>query len=307
MEDLKQAYAALGLPETATKEELEHRYYLLVRRARAQKMREASEPLDPEEVVDIDAVTEAYRFIRDYEENKAKEEFNQQAYGKFKGMADKAQRWDHFFHYYKFHILIGIILLALIGYGIKSYADHRAEQERLAKLPPPDVTVMFYGSFFYGEGFGSDTEPLAEDIRKQIPDWKRVIANLTYIPTEMKSEQDMALIQKGMIVMIDDKSDLFIVDKTNFNKLAPQEAFLPLDSSSDPAVQELLKSGAVLKAKTDEDPAERPYGIDLSGTALAKSLGVNGTDGYIAAIRTHAKNVGNAAKLVQHFLNQPPS
>jgi hypothetical protein len=306
MEDLKQAYAALGLPETASKEELENRYYLLTRRARAQKMREGAEP-PAEGLVDLDAVTEAYRFIRDYEERQAKAEYEQQVYGKYKKMAGKAQKWDHFFHYYKFHILIGIVVLALIGYGMKSYADHRAEQERLAKLPPADVSVMFFGNYLYGEGFGSDTEPLANDILKQFPDWKRVVANLTYVPSDMKSEQDMALLQKSMLVLMEDKSDLFIVDKANFDKLAAQGAFLPLDSLSGSSVQSLLQSGAARKAKTEDDPTEKVYGIDLSGTGLGKELGVNGSSEFIAAVRTKAQKPDNAVKFIEHYLNEAKS
>jgi hypothetical protein len=312
LEDLKQAYEMLGLPETATKEELENRFFLLTRRARAQKMREGGDT-PAEEAVDLDKISEAYRFIRDYEENQAKAEFTAQEYGKFKGMANKAQKWDHFFHYYKFHMLIGLIVLALIGYGIKAFVDHREEQARLAKLPPIDLSVMFYGEFFYGESFGADTEPLGEEILKQFPDWKRVKAELTYVPSEVRSEQDMALIQKSVIVLLDNKSDLFIVDKANFEKLANQGFFLPLDSYEGAGAGELPQDGdsrAIVYQPVDSNGQPEPsldeavYAIDLSGTPLGDQLGVNGTGQYYAAIKASAANPEKAAQFILHYLNE---
>ncbi|RUS45383.1 J domain-containing protein [Cohnella sp. AR92] len=305
MEDLKQAYESLGLPETATKEELENRYYLLMRRARSQKMRENPDSA-AETAVDIDKISEAYRFIRDYEENQAKAEFTAQEYGKFKGMAEKAQKWDHFFHYYKFHLLIGIVVLVAIGFGIKAYVDHREEQERLAKLPPIDLSVMFYGEYYYGEGFGSDTDPLGEAILSQFPDWKRVKADLNYVPSEIRSSQDTALLEKSVIILIDNKSDLFLVDKANFEKLAAQDFFLPLDTYAGAGAGELPKAGdpRALSMKTEDGDAEHVYGIDLSNTPLGRQLGVNGSKEFIAGIKVTAARPEQATKFILHYLNE---
>lgn len=301
MEDLKQAYAVLGLPETASKEELENRYFLLTRRARAQKMRERSD-IPADELVDIDAVTEAYRFIRDYEEQQAKAEYEEKHYGKYRGMADKAKKWDHFFHYYKFHIIIGIILLIAIGYGVKSYADHRAEQARLASLPPPDLTIMFYGNYFYQGSFSVDKEEMGAQALKQFPDWKRVLSNLTYVPADVKSEQDMAFVQKSVITLIDDKSDLFIMDKANFDKLVAEGLFAPLDSMTGEAAA-LASSASAVKTGTTDDPAVRAYGVDISGSKIAQDMDLQGSSEYIAAIRANAKNPDNAAAFIKHYLN----
>jgi hypothetical protein len=305
MEDLKKAYEVLGLPETATKEELENRFFLLTRRARSQKMREGSEP-GPDGALDIDAISEAYRYIRDYEKKLAEQEYLEKTYGPNKEKAERRQKRAHFFHYYKFHIVIGIVILVLIGYGIKSYADHREHQKELAKLPPANLSVMFYGNYFYGEGFGSDTEPLQNDILKQFPDWQRVIAQITYVPAEMKSEQDMALLQKAMIVVMDDKSDLFVMDKANFEKLAPQGAFAPFDTLTDPAAATLAQSSAAVQSKTEDDTEERVYGIDLSQTSIGKELKLNGTTEYVAAVRINAKNPGSALAFIQQYLNESP-
>lgn len=299
MESLKEAYEALGLPENATKEELEKRYYLLTRKARAERMREHSEP-STGETIDLELINRAYRFIHEYEEQQASKQFIEQNYGKYKKMAETKRKWDHFIHYYKFHILGAIAVLLLIGYGIKSYIDHREEQQRLASLPPASLSVMFFGEYFYGDGFGSDTEPLGQDIVKLFPDWKRVVAGLTYVPSQMRSEQDMALIQKSMLVVMTDKSDLYILDKDNFTKLAKQGAFLPLDEVGGPAIRPLLKTGATLKEKEEEQDKEHVYGIDLTDSPLSELLGVTGKQ-FIAAIRNTAEHQANAETFIAHF------
>ncbi|MDG0791686.1 J domain-containing protein [Cohnella ginsengisoli] len=291
---LKQAYAELGLPEDADREALDNRYYLLTRRARTQKMREHGEA-GAGERVDEDKVNAAYRFIKDYEEAQAKDAYARETYGGDPKKAARAVKRAHFFHYYKLHILGAIVLLIAIGYGIKSYVDHRHEQAELAKLPPVDVSVMFFGNYLYGDGINPDMTNVEADILKQFPDWKRVVAGLTYVPAETRSEQDMALLQKSMLVLMTDKSDLYIMDKVNFEKLAPQEGLLPLDGDDFPA-------NVQVKSKTDADTAERVYGVDLSGSSLMKALGLQGTTEFIAGIRGNAKHPDQAKAFIRHYL-----
>lgn len=301
MEDLKQAYAALGLPETASKEELENRYYLLTRRARAQKMREPSDN-SPEEAIDIEAVTEAYRFIRDYEEEQAKARYEEEHYGKYKKMAGKKQKWDHFIHYYKFHVLIGIVVVIAIVFGVKSYVDHQAEKERLAKLPPPNLRVMFYGNYFYKGSFSVDTEEMGEQVRLQFPDWQRVISNLTYVPTDIKSSQDIAFMEKSMINLLDDKSDLFIMDKAGFERLAPNELFVPLDTLPGKGASLAASDRAVKSSLKDVPSSEKAYGIDLSGSQIAKDMDLQGSGEFIAAVGIKAAHPDSAVEFIEHYM-----
>ena len=43
----------------------------------------------------------------------------------------------------------------------------------------------------------------------QFPDWKRVQGFFTYVPADIKSEQDSALIQKSMIDLMMNKADVY--------------------------------------------------------------------------------------------------
>ena len=105
MEDLKQAYELLGLQEGADREEVEKRYFLLIRRTRTSKQRaEATGQADVSSSPSLEDVNHAYKLILAAEDQKTNEAFNVNAYGKYKKMAGSAAKVDHFFSYYKFHL-----------------------------------------------------------------------------------------------------------------------------------------------------------------------------------------------------------
>jgi hypothetical protein len=298
MEDLKQAYAALGLPENASKEEVEKRYFLLVRRARAERMREGGQPAQGG--TDLEAITQAYRLIVGQEEAQARREYQEKMYGKYKKMAGPAEKIDHFFRYYKFHVLGAIVLILCIIFGIKGYMDHKARQAELAKLPPPAVTVTFFGEFWTRDGSGE----LPEDaLLPLFPEWKRVVSTLTYVPKETRSEQDIALLQKSLLVLMTEKPDLYIMDRVNFDKLVKQGLFLPLDG---PEAQKLLKAvppDAQLKGRSEKDTADHVYGIDVTNRPLVSKLPVTGKE-YIAVIRATTEKEPNALHFIERFWQQ---
>lgn len=80
MDELKRAYETMGLPENASKEEVDKRYTTLMRQARA---RQRENP-DGTDQADFEEVTRAYRYILGEDNRKANEAFNQQEYGKYK-------------------------------------------------------------------------------------------------------------------------------------------------------------------------------------------------------------------------------
>ena len=122
LEDLKEAYALMGLEEFAPKEEVDKRYTTLMRRARS-RARLEDESASQEE--DFSKVTAAYQLILAHEDRKITDAFNEQEYGKFKGMAGKAQKMDHFWRYYKIHTFVAIALIVALIYGINCYIDKR--------------------------------------------------------------------------------------------------------------------------------------------------------------------------------------
>ncbi|WP_219838425.1 J domain-containing protein [Paenibacillus sp. R14(2021)] len=302
MDELKQAYELLGLTEGAAKEDVEKRYFLLIRRDRSNKQREASEQTS-EPGISLEDINRAYKLILDHEEKKTMEQFNQAAYGKYKGMAGSAQKFDHFFSYYKFHVLGAIAVILIIIFGTKAYIDHRHEQAELAKLPPIDVSVSFFGDFYSQDGSYpiGDLKPLESKFLSSFPDWKRVSAFFTYVPTDIKSEQDSALLQKSMIDLMMNKADVYILDKVNFEKLAKEGSLLPLDGSNASKLGPGFKPELGLKSATQDDPTEHVYGVDISASPLLKGLPVVGKE-YIAGIRINADKPDNGFKFIAKYL-----
>src|SRR5690606_40941548 len=123
MTELEQAYTTLGLDSQATKDEVEARYDQLLKRERAKIKRGESTHDNPE----FAKITQAYRTILDDDLKKYTEQFEQQEYGKYKGMADKAKKMDHFWHYYKWHTIAAISLIGLIIYIIVGVVEHQEQ------------------------------------------------------------------------------------------------------------------------------------------------------------------------------------
>lgn len=300
MEDLKQAYELLGLQEGADREEVEKRYFLMIRRTRTSKQRaEATGQADVSASPSLEDVNHAYKLILAAEDEKTNEAFNVNAYGKYKKMAGSAAKVDHFFSYYKFHLLGSIAVILILIFGIKAYVDHRHEQAELAKLPPADVTISFFGEYINDKGSyptSDDVKPMESKLLAQFPEWKRVVVFLTYVPSEMKSEQDSALLQKSMLELITNKPDLYILDKVNFIKLAADGALLPLDDK----LSTLDKDKAVKLATKDDPSTEHVYGYDITASSLIKGLPLIGKE-YIAGVRFDAKKVDGALHLIEKY------
>ncbi|MGV2787717.1 J domain-containing protein, partial [Clostridium perfringens] len=75
MDQLKEAYKRMGLPEDATKEQLDDRYTLLMRQTRSHQRREPDRAEEFE--AEFAEITTAYKFILEEENRKALEEMNQ--------------------------------------------------------------------------------------------------------------------------------------------------------------------------------------------------------------------------------------
>ncbi|ASS66643.1 MULTISPECIES: hypothetical protein [unclassified Paenibacillus] len=298
MDTIKQAYRDLGLPDNASKEEVEKKYSLLLRRARSQQGRAgdgeaAGSP-------SLETINAAYRAILEHEEATAREEYNKKAYGKYKGMAGSAQKVDHFFSYYKFHLLGAIVLIAAVVYGINAYLNHKEEQAELAKLPPAALALSYFGEF--GSPAGSDVKTAEQQLVSRFPDWKRVIVHLTYVPAEPMSGQDMAMVQKSVLDLITNKDDVYLMDRASFDKLASQNALLPLETHKDELGSEYNDSRALSAAAQDTPNEKHVYGVDVTDSPLVKSMGLEGGR-FIAGIRSDTARLDNSLQFIRAALS----
>ncbi|XEC94720.1 J domain-containing protein [Paenibacillus tarimensis] len=297
MDNLKQAYEILGLPENASKEDVEKRYMILMRQARVQ---ERSEDVPEAERIDFNAVNRAYKQILKYEDHQKLEELTQEKYGKYKKYAGVAEKTDHFFHYYRYHLIIGLAVIVLIGFGIKGFLDNQAEKARLAQLPPPDVTVMLHGEFYMDDG-GQDYERLEEALLGEFPEWQRVIASITYVPTETRSEHDIASLQKSILNLMTEKRDVYLLDRSSFESLSKQGVLQPIDDAVQDQLAGIIPEGAALTSKTEEDTEEHIYGINVTDSPFLKRLPILHKE-VIVGIRFDAVNRDNGILLIKRML-----
>jgi hypothetical protein len=290
MDNLKQAYAALGLPENSSRESVEKRYDILLRQARSQQQR-------GEESIDEALVHQAYRFIIQDDRKKSQDEYNLKTYGKHKKHAESVEKVDHFFQYYKLHVIGAILVILLIVFGIKGYVDHRAEQDRLSKLPPPDLSVLFFGEF------NADYDSVEEVLLPLFPEWERIDGKVVYVPLEPKNEYDMAMLQKSTLALVTEKPELFVMDRGNFLRLMNQGLFIPLEDL-DLASNELVSdSDIALRAQTEEDTTDHLYAIDLT-EALTEIFPQLGRE-MVIGITLHAdENMDNAIQFIEYFLEE---
>lgn len=191
-ENLKQAYVQLGLPETVTREELNKRFDLLLKRRRALTTEE--------EIAAYEADFRAYKLILDtwdeQEIQKAEDE-RLAKYGRFSGTASK---WETFMRLYRTHVILGIIGLLVVIFGGKALYDNYQHRQYLASLPPVDAKIMFIGSF---ESRIPAARPrsLEKAIIAAYPEWKRVETVMTYLPRtgEGSDSLDMNYMQKAVV------------------------------------------------------------------------------------------------------------
>lgn len=239
---MKKAYELLGLPEDATREQVENRYFILLKRARAEKTRsEAGE--DDGETLKLAEINQAYNLIIGIESEKSV-------------TVEKQTKVGHFFYYYKVHVIIGLLIVLVGGYMIKEGIDKRREA---ANTPPANLSVSVFGNFYF-----ADAELLEQNMLKYVPEWQRIKTSLVYNPPEIQSQQDMALQQKSVLMLITEKDEVYVTDEKNFESLAMQGLFVKLDEF---AAKTGLKipDNLIRQSRTEDDTSDYAYGIDLTG------------------------------------------
>lgn len=279
-EELKKAYETLGLPTDATREQVENRYFILMKRERSQHRRATEgDGGEPQAPPDLSEYTKAYRLILGLESEKA-------------STAPKQGKVGHFFYYYKIHLIVGILILLIAGYTVKESIDKRNEEKRLG---PIDLSVSVMGNFYF-----ADADLLQERMLALVPDWNRIKTTVTYIPTEIRSEQDMALQQKGILTIMTEKDEIYFLDQKNFDSLAKQEAFKKLDDL--PGWSSLqVPQDRLVSSSTEDDPQQFAYGVDVTDNPLFKDVEMNG-ERVIMAIRAEEEEWPKTMELASRIL-----
>lgn len=279
MEELKKAFEILGLPEDASREQVENRYFLLLKKARARQNRADQSENNSESTHDLSEINRAYKLIIGAETEKG-------------GTVEKQGKIEHFFYYYKFHVIAAILVILVGGYLIKQTIDQKNAE---ANLPPANLSVTVFGNFYL-----ADMNILEKNLLTFVPEWQRIKTTLSYVPREIQSQQDMALQQKSILNLMTERSELYILDEINFNTLVKQQVFQKLDElegwGSVPAPKD-----RIISAKAEEDTGEHPYGINITGSPAFKGVDMGG-EHQILAVRAAPEKWNDTRKLLEKLI-----
>lgn len=278
---LRNAYEVLGLAPEASHDEVENRYFLLLKKAKTGQN------------IDVDAVSRAYKAIMDsMRENKVRE-LEQQYYGDSVFRRKMADFWAK----YRTHVAVSVVLLVIAGMIIGTVLDQRARRIAEANKPPIDVYAMFVGEFYHEK-----EEELPGRMLADFPEWQRIDALISLAPENPRDPFEVAAVQKNVVMIMSERPDVYIADNYNFNTLMIQSAFLPLDDLAADFPEELLVTG---QAEIDSEP--HIYGIDVSNSPLFAKWGILDPKGErIIGLRHDTERAEKAIAFVQKLLRANP-
>ena len=279
MVDKKEAYKILGLAGNASKNDIERRYTIILKKYRMI----SAEGQEGREEVDIDEITGAYNLLMGYEEPQSKSEIKAPN-PLLKKVGIDEKKAGNFLHYYKIHIIIGVIALIVLATTIRGCVT-RVDQ---------DFNMAFLGQLYF-----SETDVLKETIKKEIPEIKEPGFDGAFLGFE-DGQQEYAMQMKAMVLFAAADIDLFILDKANFDRYMEQGAFISLDEIAPRLGIDKEKSNPYT-IKTKDDTAEHIYGIDISNSKALKESNIQGKE-MIAAIPVRSKWPERAEKVIALLL-----
>ncbi|MEK3794249.1 hypothetical protein MKX42_21150 [Paenibacillus sp. FSL R7-0204] len=297
-ENLKQAYVQLGLPETVTREELNKRFDMLLKRRRALTTEE--------EIAAYEADFRAYKLILDTwdeQEIQKAEDDRLAKYGRFSGTASK---WETFMRLYKTHVILGIIGLLVVIFGGKALYDNYQHRQYLASLPPVDAKIMFIGSFGVTDTSGK-TEELEKAIIAAYPQWKRVETVMTYLPRtgDGSDSLDMNYMQKAVVELAANRPDILVLDEATVKWIGGQTGFQNLEAIT--ADGKLAADDTRMQWGVNEDTGKNElYGVDILKSPFISELPINYNAKSIIIGVLNDKDKDKMLEFVKHIAEEPP-
>jgi hypothetical protein len=276
VEHIEQAYEMLGLSTNANKREVEKRYLMIFRRLRARELRGTLTLMDE---VELKSVNQAYRLILNEEARKLSEEYRVKHYGKYKRYSNAAEKLDHFFYYYKFHVFGISFTLMLIIFGIFSFTHIQREMTALANAPVADLSLLISSRAMPLQNKNS-SHLLEQKLQRLLPDLKHIKAQFVQIPRKQNMDENSTNAKTRSLMLLTENPDLYIVDRDQFIKL--------------------LRLGYLRKLDKWDT-----YGVNLSNGTLPTILQTYEIP-LIAAVSVTSKQPENALLFIQSFLVEQP-
>ncbi|NJD03156.1 MAG: hypothetical protein FIA99_11330 [Ruminiclostridium sp.] len=281
MIDKKEAYKILGLADNASRNDIERRYAIILKKYRM----ESAEGQDGSEAVDIDKITGAYSLLMGYVEPQPEVELKAPN-PLLKKLGIDGKKAGNFFHYHKIHIIVGIIALIVLAATIRGCVTR----------VDPDFNIAFMGQLYFNE-----TDVLKETIKKEIPEIKEPGFDGAFLSKDSTDgQQEYAMQMKAMVLFAAGDIDLFILDKESFDRFVQQGVFTNLDEIA-PRLGIENEISKLYKMKLEDNTTEHIYGIDISNSEALKKSKIQGVK-MIAAISVRSKWPEKAEKVIKLLL-----
>ncbi|HHW49442.1 MAG TPA: hypothetical protein GXX14_12620 [Clostridiaceae bacterium] len=277
----KEAYQILGLSEGASKEQIQKKYNVLIKRYRMS----SSDSGEKSPEIDMERVDMAYNLLMGYIVEEPSESRPYKPNPILQKMGVDEKKAKNFLYYYKFHIIGAIILVILAVFFIKDVVFR----------VPSDLDAAFVGEIYY-----SDTELFKQNVMSKMPELREMSIDAAIFAEGMDAQMEYAMNMKTVVLFGGGTVDIFLLDKASYEKFGSQGAFENLDNIAGKLKIDEEKSKDLL-LKTEEDPEEHLYGIDVSDSKLLKESGIIG-ERIIAAIRVNAKHHENALRMLELLL-----
>lgn len=281
--DFNKACEVLGVKEDSSRDEIERRYSVILKK---RKTAQAEEDSDVLKEIDIGQVTEAYNLLMGYEEPKTVEVPSKaNPILKKAGLDEKKVR--NFWDYYKFHVIGGLVLLIVLVFSLKSCITAQR----------PDFNFAYIGNIY-----ASDTDLLKANIKKAVPQIKLAGIDGATLSSDNDAQQQYAMQMKTMILLAAADVDLIIVDRAAFNTYAKDGAYLRLDDYvNELGLNTNTDSKKLFRLTPKDEKNEGLYGIDVSNSKLLKESNVRGKE-FVAAIPVRSKHIDTAVKLIKAIM-----
>lgn len=325
--DKKEARKIMGVTKDASRNEIERKYGIYLKRHKAEQAKlaedqKAGEEQDEKTLQDSDSapartsqtdeytfeqITEAYDVLMGYEVPQ-KEYVPGKAAPLLKKAGIDERKAKNFLYYYKYHILAIIAVILIIVFSVRGCVN----------TVRPDFNMAFIGRFVYSDV----AEALKDSIKANVPEITEPGIDGAYLADDNVGEQQYAMEMKATVLIAAGDIDVYIMDKTTFARFAKQGAFMSLDEIAPRLGADLeankeyvvgVEEGSIeteglseeeAADNTAQEPAETHlFGIDVSNSAALKEAGVIG-DEKIACIYVSCDQIEKAEKLIQFFMKE---
>ena len=208
-------------------------------------------------------------------------------------MANKSnvykKKIENFWYYYKIHFIVGVFVVISLGMILKDCAANVS----------PDVTITYIGEHVVRNTVSNKLEnylleeELIEDANND-GETALFFQTLT-VSNEIRSEQDMAMQEKIMLVLAAGDSQVYLLDRMQFERFVRQGVFASLDHlaqeynldlKQNPEVKLAIEDIFIVKEDEEKEGKtqreEYVYAFPIENNTLLQELGFETQGMYIA-------------------------